>query len=259
MTNSPSTLIAHCGAVEMTREAMRGLKTIEPMGRWHKPIPHASWADKIEERAKGFGLTIVAERHAVQREHILFSTFDFKADASSDIVVLPEGRLHSIGTRGSNDQTLPREVGVGQRILVCDNGAFGGALISLRHKQTSGFNLDEELDTMFAKYVTQAADLEGEIQAAQKRGISDTMAKGLIFDAFIRNEVMPLRFMKAVSRDFFDPKPTDEDTMTDLVEYPKTLWALHNGFTRAARGLKPDRRFEATAKLGGLLKLASLN
>ena len=254
-----STLIAHCGAERMTREALRGLATPEPMGRFHRPIPHATWADKVEERAAGFGLKLVREDHAVMREHTLYSTFDFEADPAADIVALPKGRLHSLGSRGANDQSINRQAACGQRITVCDNGLFDGGLISLTHKQTKGFDLDTALDEMLARYVVQSNELETKVLLAQEKNLSATAAKGLIFDAFIRNDVMPLRYMKAVARDYFTPEATDEDPATDLLEFPNTLWHLHNSFTRAARGLKTTRRFEATAKLGGLLNLAAEN
>lgn len=253
-----STLIAH-GAIEMTYEELKKLPTPEPMGRWHRPIPHALWRDEVKAAAERRGLHLVKERHAVQRTHILYSTFDFEADPNAEIVSLPEGRLHSLGTRGSNDQTIPREAGVGQRVVVCSNGLFDGTLISLKHKQTTGFNIRAELDEMFDRYVVQAQSLEDQVLRAQERKLTAAQAKALIYDAFLKHEVMPLRMMRAVNRDYFDPQVTEDDPATDLVGHPGTLWHLHSAFTRAARDLKPARRFEATAKLGGLLALGSRN
>ncbi len=254
-----STLIAHCGAIRMTREQLRGLETPEAQGRWHKPIPHAKFADTlIDTVLADRGIKVVREEYAVQRTHLLFFALDFAAD-SQGLSALPPGQLHNIAGRGSNDCSIKREVGCGRRLMVCDNMMLAGALISLERKQTIGFDLKAELGEMVDRYLTQTVEFSGQIEKAQQRALTDAAAKGLIFDAFIKNDVMPIRLMPHVARDYFEPAPTQEDAMTDIVEHPRTLWSLHNAFTRAARVLKPQRKFEATTKLGGLLALASEN
>ena len=73
--------------------------------------------------------------------------------------------------------------------------------------------------------------------------MSDDQAKVQIVDAF-RQEILPVRYFKAVAESYFTPEPD----MTDVM--PRTLWGLHNAFTRCIRQMAPAPAFEATTELG---------
>jgi len=253
-----ASLIAHCGAVLMTREELHAVPTPQPKGRFHRPIQHGEFADALVEVLGDRGIEVLREEYAVQRQDLLFFALDF-APGGAGLAehALPEGQRHALAGRGSNNSTFTREVGCGRRMMVCDNLTFGGALIAMKRKQTTGFDIKMELGGMLDRYIAQVGDVTKMIANAQRRRLTDTDAKAFIFDAFITHDVMPTRLLPQVARDYFEPTPTEEDPQTDLVEYPRTLWSLHNAFTRAARVLRPQRKFEATAKLGGLLAAAN--
>jgi len=247
-----STLIAHCGADYTHRDGLRAIETPEPMGRWHKPIAHIELVETLEETLADQGIKLAREEYAVQRGgKVIFGTMDFDP-TSKGLVATDPTRGYSLGLRGANDQTMPLEIAVGDRIFVCDNLAFAPGLISMKRKHTIGLDLKAELGEAVTRYVGQTRDMDALIDRARERELRDEQAKGLILDAFVRHDVMPVRLLPHVTRLYFD---TPEDA-TDISEHPRTLWALHNAFTREARKLKPARRFDATAKLGGLLALA---
>ena len=60
----------------------------------------------------------------------------------------------------------------------------------------------------------------------------------------LHDEILPIRYFKQVAQSFFSPAAE----MTDV--QPRTMWALHNAFTRAVRQMAPAPAFEATTALG---------
>jgi len=244
------TLMAHCGAEYVTRDELRTIETPEPMGRWHKPIPHIELVETLDKVLTGSGIEIAKEQFAVQKKgRVLFATFDFAP--SEGLADTPEGRGHAMGFRGANDQSMPLEIAVGGRIFVCDNMAFAPGLVSLKRKHTIGLDLAAELNTAVGRFVEQTGSLTKMLEAAEEKVLTEDQAKVLIFDAFTKHEVMPSRLFPKVARFFFEPTEEESPESTDR----RSLMDLHNAFTRAAKELKPNRRFDATAKLGGLLTL----
>lgn len=246
-----STLVAHCGGQYTTRDGLRTLPKPEPMGPKHLPIPHHELVDTLDAVLSDRGIRIEREQFAVAREgRVLFATFDFAKDSPGLRACNPE-QGHAMGLRGGNDQTLVLEGACARRMFVCDNLAFTKGLIHFKRKHTVGLDLKKELDGAVSRYVEQTTELEQFIEAAQEKVLTAEQAKMLIYQAFLENKVAPTRLLPKVHQTYFAP----EETWTDVTQYQGRLWGLHNAFTRAVQELKPRTRFEAQAKLGGLLTL----
>jgi hypothetical protein len=135
---------------------------------------------------------------------------------------------------------------------VCDNLAFSGDLIALRRKHTARFDLNADISRAVDRYQTHLLALQDQIAASQQTPLSDFEAKALIVDAF-RQEILPIRFFKAVTEHYYTPGPE----MTDVL--PRTRWGLHNAFTRCVRQMAPAPAFEATTALGQFFGLRTSN
>lgn len=238
------------GAQYMSRAELRALPTPEKMGKNHLPIPHIELVETMHKVLEDQGIEVAREGFAVQNTHTIFGTMDF-APTSKGLADIPASRGHAIGFRAANNQSRALEVATGGRIFVCDNLCFAPGLISMKRKHTVGLDLAGEIAGAVERYRVQATELESLIGRAQGKHLTPAAAKVLMFDAFVKHEILPHRLMASVSQTYFTP----EEEWTDITEHANTLWALHNAFTRHMRELKPRRRFVETAKLGGLLKV----
>ena len=90
--------------------------------------------------------------------------------------------------------------------------------------------------------------LEHGISRLKEIEISDTDAKAKIFDVFDQ-AILPVRFFPPVSEAYFRP-PADASDLK-----PRSLWGLHNAFSRQIRQMAPGPAFEATAGLGQVFGL----
>jgi hypothetical protein len=153
-----------------------------------------------------------------------------------------------MGIRTANDRSMALEIAVGVRVFVCDNLAFSGDLIALRRKHTAKFDLNSDISRAVDRYQAHLLTLQRKIALIREDTIEDDEAKSMIFEAF-RFEVLPVRFFKRVVDGYFNPTPA----MTDV--QPRTMWGLHNAFTRCVRDMAPAPAFEATTELGKLFGL----
>jgi hypothetical protein len=202
-----------------------------------RPIAHGDLLTAIERQLLVRGVTIRHERFAVQREGArLFAVLDLSLEATAECCA-------ALGIRTSNDQTMALEIAVGVKVFVCDNLAFSGDLIALRRKHTARFDLNADISRAVDRYQEYLVAFQRGVAAVQATPLTDPEAKALICDAF-RREILPLRCFKRVAETYFNPRPE----MTDV--HPRTLWGLHNAFSRAMRELAPAPAFQATIELG---------
>ena len=236
----PGTLIYQNSRLA-TREELASIRTPEATATWH-PISHRDLVEAIDKTLHSRGLTITAEKFALQRDGVrLFGVLDLSR--------APDGEFHAaLGLRHSNDKSMAVEIAVGVRVTVCDNLAFSGDLIALKRKHTSGFDLEAEITRAIDRYETHLASLEKGIGDLKTSPILDPDAKALIFDVF-RARILPIRLFRTVSDDYFHPVAE----MTDV--QPRTRWGLLNAFTRAIREMPPAPAFTATTKLGKMFGL----
>lgn len=215
------------------------LMTIPPppaTSTW-RPIAHGDLVSAIDRQLLVRGITIQKETFAVQRDGArLFAVLDLSIEWSGECCA-------AMGIRTANDRSMALEIAIGVKVLVCDNLAFSGDLIALRRKHTAKFDLNADLSRAVDRYQAHLLALQRTIARAREDTISEEEAKCLIFEAF-EDEILPIRYFKQVAQTFF--KPAAE--MTDV--QPRTMWGLHNAFTRVVRQMAPAPAFQATTELG---------
>jgi hypothetical protein len=231
-----SGVLYHAQSSVLTREELMRIPPPLPTSTW-RPIAHGDLVSAIDRQLLARGITILKETFAVQRDGArLFAVLDLSLESSGEFCA-------AMGIRTANDRSMALEIAVGVKVLVCDNLAFSGDLIALRRKHTAKFDLNADISRAVDRYQAHLLALQRTIATAQRDAISEQDAKGLIFEAF-RDEILPLRYFKQVAETYFNPSAD----MTDV--QPRTMWGLHNAFTRAVRQMAPAPAFEATTELG---------
>src|SRR6266704_2370441 len=228
--------LAHANSHLVTRDQLLTIAPPASTATW-RPIAHADLITAIDRQLLVRGISIQAETFALQREGArLFAVLDLSIERSGEFCA-------SLGIRTANDRSLALEIAVGVKVFVCDNLAFSGDLIALRRKHTAKFDLNADISRAVDRYQAHLVALQRTITAAHEASISDEEAKGLIFEAF-RYEILPIRYFKQVAEAFFNPSAETTDVQ------PRTMWGLHNAFTRAVRQMAPAPAFETTTELG---------
>ena len=95
-----------------------------------------------------------------------------------------------------------------------------------------------------ARWQQHTVALVNEIDAMRNRGVSVNEAKALILDAFVQKEIMPVRFITDVVKEWNEPRHEDFA--------PRNLWSLHNAFTEVQKQMPVSTRFAASQDLGRL-------
>ena len=240
-------LCLHTGETDrVTRDALRALPLPQPLSRRHRPVPHIELVEALQEQLDRRGLVITREQLALRRDgQRLFGTMDLTWQAQEPAAG-DEGL--ALGLRQGNDLSYAIEIVAGQRVFVCDNLALYGEVIAVRRKHTAGLRLQEELAAGIDRYLEYVGRLVDGIAALKEREIANEDAKRAIYDVFAQR-ILPLRFFDDVDRAYFRPEADWADC------HSRSLWAVHNACTRAARALPLNVKLQATTRLGRLFGL----
>lgn len=233
-----STLMAHVDCNKVTRAELETIPT--PMGTdTFKPVSHIELVTSLQAILDSKGITIVKEQFAVRADGSrLFGTFDLSLEDGNTCA--------SMGFRTANDRTMKISIVAGLRVFVCDNLCLSGDSVILNRKHTSRLDLLPELMGAVARYQERFTLLQAQVNDLRSLALTDNEAKALIHDAFVQ-EVMPIRYLPDVSREYFQPKHPEFE--------PRTAWSLSNSFTEVAKDMALNRRMLATQQLGKLFGL----
>jgi hypothetical protein len=249
-----STLIAHSSKMKARRvsfEDLAAMPTPQSMGIKHNPVPHAMLVEGILEEIADRGFIPSKQQYAVSGNgQALFGVIDLAPVGTSGLVADSGQQGLSIGFRNSVNQSMAIKAVAGTRVFVCDNLALSGDLIALSRKNTTGLDLAEELKAGFAKFIVQAEVMAAQVQELTGHALSNDEAKVIIFDAFAA-KFLPVRLMDDVANFYFKASEATPDCQ------PRTMWGLHNSFTRALKALSPISAFEANLALGKQFGLSS--
>lgn len=261
-------LVAHRGAKIVARAELARIPAPPSLGRIHKPIPHHELVATLHDALGEHGLTVTREQYAVQDgakggvevpSALLFGTLEVRGDSFRGLERAGQG--FALGVRSGNNKKMPLELAAGARVFVCDNLAFTAEMIALQKRHTKGLDLRAELIEGVGRYVVKQMEAVKLTDGARAKRLQDVTAKAIMLDTFAAG-VLPVRFLPEVVTNYFEPKPE----MTDC--QGKTLWSLHNAFTRIlapvaeeVNGVRVERiaprsKFAATVALGKVLELA---
>lgn len=238
---STGTLMAHTpGSRVVSRDELVRLPAPEVLGVHHKPVPHHELVNAIGEEIYRRNLTIRRETYALARaDAAVFGVLDIgglEIDDSGDTGT-------SFGFRSGNDKSLAIRGVAGRGVFVCDNLVLSGEMFAISKLHTTGLDLPKAIREGFDNFLAHEEKLIAGVNELKGSGVTDTEAKSRIYDVFAAG-TLPGSMLSAVHGWFFD---TPEEA-TDCK--PRTLWGLHNSFTRAMKKLKPHLLFRRTVALG---------
>ena len=242
------TLMVHCGAERVTREALALLPDPKVLGPHHKPIRHDALVGAIHEIADAYGLPIAREEYALHRDgHLMFGVLDFARNPAT-LGLNDEGAM-SLGLRASTDCSFAITGVAGSRILVCDNLALSGDLVAFYRRSTLGLRLADVIQRGFDRFLEHAGRLMRGLERLRETPVSDDEARSLIYRT-MADRIIPVRLFHDVDRNYFDVDPQARPECTD-----RSLWGLHNAFTRAFKALGAGPAWRAGVALGKLFGL----
>lgn len=240
-----STLV-YANSTLVTREQLKHFAPPPATPTW-KPIAHYDLVDAIDRQLAVRDVKVVRDQFAVQREGLrLFGVLELEVPGPTP----SEQYRFALGLRTANDRSEALSIVAGAKVFVCDNLSLSGDLIAIRRKHTSGFDLNADMSKAIDRYQSYLQVFHRQLDELVYRPIEDREAKVMIFEAF-EAEILPIRFFPAVSQTYFKPDPR----MTDVS--PRTVWGLHNAFTRAIKQMAPAPAFQATTRLGKFFGLVS--
>ena len=253
-----TTLIAH-KSTPVTREELIGIPTPARTDSWI-PVPHIELVRGIEHYLHAQGVSITAEKYAVNRDgNALFGVMDLSGlnPVTVDLGGLPiaiqnPGFTGALGLRTSNDKSLAIQLAVGSRVFVCDNLALSGDMIALKRKHTSGLDIWTSLKDAIARFIEKFGTLATKFDALKNQVLYDREAKCKIYDTFASG-ALATRYFDGVHEAYFGiPNP---DNLPFEPQYKGTAWALHNAFTFALRDASLPVQQRATLALGSAFDL----
>ena len=107
-------------------------------------------------------------------------------------------------------------------------------------KHSKNFSIEDSFAIGVDRIQRNFEPLKRQIEEWQGRQLSTAVAKLIIYQAFIEDE---LEVPKHLARRI----------------HPRTMWSLSNAFTSAFKELDPIPQYKATAKLAGFLEAARLS
>ena len=228
------TLLSHIDTDLVTREQLALVETPEAT-RSFKPVPHIELVETLEHVLKLNNITIRKEQFALRRDGLtLFGVLQLQYQDT------PDG-MAALGLRTSNNRKLSINLVAGMSVFVCDNMVFRGDLIALNRKHTAGLHLRTEINHAILRFQDHFGRLISEIAALKENSLSDTDAKAVLHDVFVKG-ILPIRLLPDASNLYFEPF-VDEFR-------PRTAWSLHNAFTAVAKEMPITTRIPAIQDLG---------
>lgn len=236
MTQDNARLSAHCNSDLVTREQLAALHPVEGTHTF-RPIQHIELVEGLEKAIGRAGLKLQSEQYALRRDaKILFGVLKVGYMGTDEFVT-------ALGVRQGLDRTMSIQMCAGASVFVCDNLCFRGDMFVLKQRHTGDFELADELDEAVGRWKQHSNTLVGEIKDLKARGLSTSVAKSIILDAFCdKNIGMPTRLLQAVHDEYFSPRHKQFE--------PRNLWSLSNAFTEVQKQMPLTTRVMSSQELG---------
>lgn len=212
----------------------------QALGPRHKPVSHARLFAAICAEVVTRGFMVARSQLALgAKGAALFGVLDLLPVNGATSTE----RALSFGFRNATDESMGIRAVAGSRVFVCDNLALSGDVFAISRKNTTGLDLGYAIACGFDKFLQHAATHELQIVRLQGIQLDDTRAKAIAYDVFAAR-IVPARLFDDVTEFYFRQTDDRPDCL------PRTLWGLHNAFTRAMKDLTPLRSFGANTSLG---------
>jgi hypothetical protein len=228
-------LILHCGAEHVDPAVLSQLPVPPPMGARHVIRPFSEDVEIIKDRLSNIGGFIQEEAYGVKMGAVYPKQFFGIIGVKFSGVHTDDSYQVIVGVRGSYDQSLPRGLAMGSRVLVCDNLAFSGE-VNVTTKQTT--NIDKRLPGLLARAIEQlpllAEHQQLKFDAYRNFQLDPVEADAMMVELVRRGAVAPSQIGKIVQE-------WDHPSHKEHADQGNSLWRFHNAVTEASKPTSPDR------------------
>lgn len=233
----------------MTLEELRHLPNPQPLGRCHKPVRHDYFIDCLSTELARKGYEVTRQQFAVGSKGArLFGALDLSRGSS---LLSTIGVGMAVGFRHANDKSMGYRMVAGARVFVCDNMALQGERRVLSCKHTRNIQIEKELVRSVDELIESYNVLDKNLVRLSEQKLVDSEAKTMLYDAFLKEGVMALKYLREVNEWYFNPP----DNATDC--HPRTLWGLHNACTRTIKGMESVAlQYQSSNAVGEYFKLS---
>lgn len=214
----------------MTRTQLRELPTPAARGRFHNPVAFGAFADEVVGQMNLRGLQAVNEEYAVQKDGNRFFGMIEVAPLEGELITAKDWTMQ-IGLRGSHDQSVPRAITLGSRVLVCSNLCFHGDLGVFRTKQTTNVwsRIPHMVGDALARIPEMARAQELTFDKMRNHELNPGLGDRMLVTLYRRGAFNAAQLTRAID-EWYEPSHTEH------AEQGWSLWRLFNASTEA---LKP--------------------
>jgi hypothetical protein len=217
----------------ISRQGLAAIPTPPGQGRFHKPYPFAAYVDDVEEALDLVGLQIVRNEFEVNPARTsFFGALEVEPKELVGELITARDYSLIVGLRGSHDQSLPRGLVLGSRVMVCSNLAFSGNIGKFNTKQTLnvGTRLPRLINETVARIPQLAREQDEKFQAFKDYQFTNRRTGDSVLAELVRQGMLSGSQFTRALREWDSPKHIEH------AAYGDSAWQLFNAVTEA---LKP--------------------
>lgn len=226
-----------------------------------RPLPHATYVQMFEQALDRHGFTKSDALHycgdSRKNERIkdlpqkgrFLSLYGLEHPGLPDI----DGVNFEAGLGNSYDMTIAAGAGLGERVSVCSNGLYMGAISGFKRKHTIGIDRDREgmfdhvyelLDNAVGGIIAAAEGRAARIDRFKNTECGNKSARYVIMEAAKRKVIGPAAVLRVLKHWEEPEHPEFKD---------RNVWSLQNAFTSNDRGQSVFTQANRMGRLDGIL------
>ncbi|HEY1599255.1 MAG TPA: DUF932 domain-containing protein [Pirellulales bacterium] len=206
------------------------------------PVKHSVVLERVLETLEGSGYRVTRQQLALSADnHRFFATVDVDAPIMDGVSLM-------IGLKTATDRSTALSWCAGERIFVCDNGAFSATTVVARRHTKFG---ERRFGVAVAQAVLGLSEYKAvaakRIETLQHFDLSEDAANSYLLQAAERG-VVGWRLLPQVIKEWRNPQHEEFR--------PRTAWSLFNAFTEVLKDrqrTQPARAAAETIQLQSLL------
>lgn len=213
-----------------TREQLHSLPLPAALGRFHRPVEFGAFADLVAHRMDRAGFEIREEEYAVSKDgNRMFGLMEV-APLEGEYISARDWSLQ-IGLRGSHDQSIPRALTLGSRVMVCSNLCFHGDLGVFATRQTTNVwdRLPGLVEAALSRLPEMATRNQARFDAYRARELRPRHGDAALVELHRRGALSAAQLGRAIQE-------WDTPSHEEHAEDGHNVWRLFNASTEA---LKP--------------------
>ena len=247
-----TTLISSKGKTERVQYGDLEHIATPPSSRYWRPVSHKQLVDTLTQEVYARGFEVSKADYAIGNDGLkLFGTMDLMPANGRSLL---SGIGNAIGFRHSNDKRVALQIVGGARVFVCDNMAFSGDATILKHKHTWNFSIRDLISHGLDIWTRKQGRMVADIERMARTPLSNEQAQSVMAKALYEG-VTTFQTFKLAYDLFFERACTHPEQYQDCA--PRTLWGLHNAYTRALKESTPNAAFNGTIELAKVFGLGT--